>query len=78
MAAEGGVRASELEPLRQHRLLPMQIIPEGYVTWARGTHALAVRKLADAGEPPIGTDTAIVSVADYRRITRLIADQEAS
>lgn len=62
--------------LRGYRLRPMACVPEGWLIWARGTNALAVSSPRRHRAAPAGTDTAILSINQYRRVTRAIADAE--
>jgi hypothetical protein len=64
-------------PLAQFRILPMAAIPDGFTVWGRGTNKLAISAPGRPCGPPKGTDTAMVSVVDYKRIAaQLIAEQE--
>lgn len=60
-------------PLGALRILPMAVIPDGWTAWCKGTQMLAL------SAPTDGTDTAIVSVSEYKSISaQLIAEQETA
>jgi hypothetical protein len=63
--------------MRKLRLLPMACVVEGYIVWCRGTDALAISRPQKHVAAPLAADTACLSIIDYRRVTRAIADQEA-
>ena len=65
-----------LTDLAQLRLRPMQCCPDDHVIYCRGSEVLAVSKPEKRVTIPMDADTAVVSVDDYRRLTKEIADEE--
>lgn len=64
--------------LRKLRLLPMACMIEGYIAWTRGTDLIAISKPQNHVPAPLAADTACLSIVDYRRVTKAIADLEAA
>jgi hypothetical protein len=70
---------SPLHPLGAFRILPMAVVPDGWTAWCKGTQLLALSAPTKKVPAPEGTDTACVSVTDYKRISaQLIAEQESA
>lgn len=62
--------------LLRYRLVPMVSIPDGSIVWCAGTKTLAVSMPNKTADAPPHTDTVCLSINDYRRVTKAIADAE--
>lgn len=64
--------------LRRYRLFPLKNAPDGWLWYADGAvNPIGVSSPSKHHEPPAGTDTILLSLNDYRRVTKAIADAEA-
>lgn len=67
------------EVLRRFRLRPMACVPDGCIVWCVGTSCIGMSVPWQRHRPaPPETNTACLSITDYRRVTKAIADQEQS
>lgn len=64
--------------LRRFRLLPLQVVLDGWLIYAHDTETLALSSPKAHRPPPDQTDTVYLSLTDYRRVTKAIADAEAA
>jgi hypothetical protein len=75
-----GMPSDRFDPavMRTLRLIPMACVLEGFIVWCARTDALAVSEPRKRVPAPMATDTACLSITDYRCVVRAIADAEES
>ncbi len=64
--------------MRRYRLFPLKACPDGWIWYADNeVKPVGVSSPSKHAEPPLNTDTVFLSINDYRRVTKAIADSEA-